>query len=80
MSGSTGGWGSTSLNEMHHISIHVCASCVLGGGRISCKGLIGELVEFKRNSSDHCGIRTTGGTRDDNCYEENHSMEWGKPQ
>jgi hypothetical protein len=47
---------------MHHISTHVCGSCVLGGGRISGEGLT-ELGGFRGKSLDLHGICTIGGTR-----------------
>ena len=74
MGGSTGGWGEPSLEEMHHISTHVCGSCVLGGGILSCEGLIDELGGFRGKSSDCHGICTTSGTRGNNCCSKESTM------
>jgi hypothetical protein len=65
MGGSTRGGGGTSLDEMHHISIHDCGSYVLGGGRRSHGGLTDEFGGFRGKSSDLRGICIVGGTKGD---------------
>jgi hypothetical protein len=72
-----GGEG-TSLDEMHHISMHVCGSCVLGGGRISWKGLTGELGGFGGKSSDRSWYTYGGGTKGMDSFSEDGTMDYPK--
>jgi hypothetical protein len=50
----------------------------LGGGILSCEGLIGELGGFIGKSSDCHGICTTSGTRGNNYFSKESTMRLPK--